>query len=569
MRLCPALLTMAIALAASVSVAKPRIVSREEWGARPPKCQYEPIGNITAITIHHTATSNDYVDAVEVIKSIQKYHMDERGWCDIGYHFLVDRDGNIYEGRPLSALGAHVAGHNQGNVGIAVLGDFNEREPNAKEIDALVTLVSWLVEEYRIPLGNVKGHRDYAATECPGEHLYEKLENIRRRVGSRVYSFGDGFGAAAWMGVYSDLWPSDRGLWERKVDEALKALKDAGFDAVFFLAKDPWGYVYYNSSAFPRSPKYSWDPLAYVVKKAKEYGLSVHVYVNALSEGETRPDQLLETHPDWAVRCEGKAVGWVDPSAEDYVQMLVKMVEEIVTKYDVDGVQLDRIRLPSGACELPLTAREFEDLYGRRPDPRSEEWRAFVASKVTEIVKAVRNAVKAKKPSAKVSAAVLPDYLSAYTVYGQDWAEWLKSGTVDFVALMSYTSLSAKLVEYGKRAVEASGWTRPVYLGIGVYLDSLDPQGVYDQVKAAAGVNGVNGIFAFNVDTLVRDRGKLEAVAGALREVKAQPPAERRAQRSPLYSLLTPLGAAAAALALVLLWRRARNRSRAAAGAGV
>jgi len=128
MRLCPALLIMAITLAASVSVAKPRIVSREEWGARSPKCQYEPIGNITAITTHHTATSNDYVDAVEMIKSIQNYHMDERGWCDIGYHFLVDRDGNIYEGRPLSALGAHVAGHNQGNVGIAVLGDFNERE---------------------------------------------------------------------------------------------------------------------------------------------------------------------------------------------------------------------------------------------------------------------------------------------------------------------------------------------------------------------------------------------------------------------------------------------------------
>ncbi len=172
----------------SPQINRPRIISREEWGARPPKCNYRANPYYNAITIHHTATSNDYTDGAAVVRSIQKYHMDVRGWCDIGYHFLIDKYGNIYEGRPIWAVGAHVKGHNTGNIGVAVIGNFEEAVPNSEILDALAELVTWLVYEYGIPIENIKGHRDYAATSCPGRYLYEKLSWLRNEVKRRLES---------------------------------------------------------------------------------------------------------------------------------------------------------------------------------------------------------------------------------------------------------------------------------------------------------------------------------------------------------------------------------------------
>lgn len=209
-----------------IPVVKPKVVSRKEWGAREPKCKFERNPFYNAITIHHTATSNEYVDAKSVVRAIQRYHQDERKWCDIGYHFLIDKEGVIYEGRPLWAIGAHVRDHNKGNIGISLIGNYEEVDVNEKQIKALVDLVSWLVYEYKIPLKDIKGHRDYADTLCPGKYLYTRLPEIRRRVAQRVYGFGDIIGVAVWWGMYSEYWSSNREEWERQVDEALKILRE-------------------------------------------------------------------------------------------------------------------------------------------------------------------------------------------------------------------------------------------------------------------------------------------------------------------------------------------------------
>lgn len=161
---------------------KPKIISREEWGALPPRCKYENNSFINAITIHHTATSNNYRDAAYEIRSIQRFHMYGRGWCDIGYHFIIDRNGSIYECRPLWAVGAHVKGHNYGNIGISLLGNYEEIDMSEEQFRALISLVAWLCWKYNIPVDNIKGHRDYASTKCPGRFVYEKLPLIRREV---------------------------------------------------------------------------------------------------------------------------------------------------------------------------------------------------------------------------------------------------------------------------------------------------------------------------------------------------------------------------------------------------
>jgi len=163
------------------------IIKSEEWGALKPKCTYDKNPYISAIIIHHTATSNTYEDAKQVIRSIQSYHMYTRGWCDIGYHFIIDKDGKIYEGRPIWAVGAHVKGHNIGNIGVALLGNYDEAKPNEKQLKALINLLTWLCIKYNIPIENIKGHKDYnPATKCPGKYLYEKLDEIKKLVEENI-----------------------------------------------------------------------------------------------------------------------------------------------------------------------------------------------------------------------------------------------------------------------------------------------------------------------------------------------------------------------------------------------
>lgn len=540
-------------------VSKPNIVTRSEWGARPPRCEFERNPCINAVTVHHTATSNEYSDAREVVRAIQRYHQDSRGWCDIGYHFLIDRDGVIYEGRPLWAVGAHVRGRNVGNVGVALIGNYEEAQVSERQMAALVELVSWLVKEHGVPLGNIRGHRDYASTACPGRHAYARLRELRLRVAQRVYGFGDVLGVAAWWGVYSERWSSERSEWERQVDEALRALREAGVTTVFFLAKDPWGYVYYNSSLAPLSPKYSWDPLDYVVRRARELGLSVHVYVNALSEGETKPSPLLAEHLEWAVRGENdEPMGWVDPSAEEYVEYLVRLVAEIVRRYDVDGVQLDRIRLPAGVTKLPVSEARFREERGLDPSQDPAGFREYVAERVSEVVRRVRDAVKSVSPSLRVSVAVMPDPAVAREEYCQDWAGWLREGLVDFAVIMSYTSSPAKFKEYLAAAVGASGNVRPVYAGVGAYLSSMTSRAMAEELEAAAKAEGVYGVVLFNVDSLLARRELRGALRSFSERVEALVRQEVGGSESPIrfWLLVMCPAAAAAALAIALLLRR-------------
>jgi hypothetical protein len=160
------------------------IVTREEWGATRSSCSSNPTKNRT--TIHHTETPSE--DAARQVRAIQHYHMDTRGWCDIGYHFLIGVDGTIYEGRPLDRLGAHVAGQNTGNIGISFVGCFHPgcawgpTSPPETMIRSAGRLVRALADIYgfAVTSATVRGHRDQpgASTDCPGDNLYARIGDI-------------------------------------------------------------------------------------------------------------------------------------------------------------------------------------------------------------------------------------------------------------------------------------------------------------------------------------------------------------------------------------------------------
>ncbi|MGR3452949.1 N-acetylmuramoyl-L-alanine amidase [Pseudooceanicola sp.] len=132
--------------------------------------------NITEIIIHCTATRRDFMEGaptVAKVREVKRWHVEGNGWSDIGYHYLIDRDGTLAEGRPLERTGAHVKGHNTGTIGIALFGGHGSAETDAfhdhfniGQNETLKQLIADLQDRFG-PL-KISGHNQYAAKACPG-----------------------------------------------------------------------------------------------------------------------------------------------------------------------------------------------------------------------------------------------------------------------------------------------------------------------------------------------------------------------------------------------------------------
>lgn len=146
-----------------------RIITRKEWGAVPPESvNRTAMANRTGFMVHYSAAS-----ATQSVRDIQRFHMETRGWSDIGYNFLVrSTDGTIYEGRGWDVIGAHAAGHNVENIGVCVIGA--DRDGVRDVSDAARAAVAWLYAEANRRAGRQlarRVHRDVGATQCPGDEL--------------------------------------------------------------------------------------------------------------------------------------------------------------------------------------------------------------------------------------------------------------------------------------------------------------------------------------------------------------------------------------------------------------
>ena len=208
---------------ADAATTEPPVVSRSAWGADPQYMTWAPAFYPTKkLIVHHTDTSNSYADqagAESQIRSIYYYHAVTQGWGDIGYNFLVDKFGNVYEGRYSrdyqganpsgddaagnGVTGAHTQGWNSGTVGIAMLGTFTDQDVTPAARQALESMLAWeanrngidpqATQPFTNPVSgattttpNIAGHRDYAATACPGETFYASLPTIRADVAARI-----------------------------------------------------------------------------------------------------------------------------------------------------------------------------------------------------------------------------------------------------------------------------------------------------------------------------------------------------------------------------------------------
>jgi hypothetical protein len=129
------------------------------------------------ITIHHDGAEFHGGGAARM-RALQSWSRRVRGWVDIPYHYLIDRNGNIYEGRPLEFVGDTATEYDPtGHALITLMGNYNIQEINETQLAATIDLASWLCYEYSLSPQLIRGHRDYAATSCPGINLYRYLTN--------------------------------------------------------------------------------------------------------------------------------------------------------------------------------------------------------------------------------------------------------------------------------------------------------------------------------------------------------------------------------------------------------
>lgn len=134
--------------------------------------------NIDSVVIHHSATTGVSTNH----DAVRKYHKEERGWSDIGYHYTIDWGGIVRKGREDDTIGAHCKNFNKNSLGICLFGNFETEFPTHEQLDTLISLLKRLQETYNIPAGNIFGHRDKGATDCCGKHLYGLLPWVRTQL---------------------------------------------------------------------------------------------------------------------------------------------------------------------------------------------------------------------------------------------------------------------------------------------------------------------------------------------------------------------------------------------------
>jgi uncharacterized lipoprotein YddW (UPF0748 family) len=326
------------------------------------------------------------------------------------------------------------------------------------------------------------------------------------------------------------------------------------------------GDAYYDSRYEPRPPLLAkqpstFDPLALMLERAHRAGLKVHAWVNVnlISEAEPSSNRkhIVYLHPEWLMvpRPIAEYLSHIPPRDPQYLRTLseyarahsdrveglflspihkgavehaTKVIGDIVSRYDVDGIHLDYIRYPND--EFDYSAEALEEFraeiasrvsgterrdYAARARERPlfytemfpQGWQDFRRARLTALLTKIRATVKSRRSRAMLTAAVFPDANDAANRRFQNWGGWLEAGLLDAICPMAYTTDPA-LFRTQIANVEHLAGTRPVWAGIGAF--QLSPSATIENIRAARQL-GAEGVVLFSYDNL--DGKYVDAVA--------------------------------------------------------
>lgn len=200
----------------TVAPATVPVICRDAWGARPPR-DGATAHTIRQITVHHSAAVADGADSgPRNLRAYQAFHMDDRGWPDIAYHVAVDRAGYVYALRSHDRAGDTATDYDpSGHFLLLLDGNFDTQEPTGEQLETAAHVLAWAAVQFAVDPAAISGHRDHAATSCPGDALYRQLPAVTQRTitlleagGVALVEFCGPEAAAAVAAIEADQRPS-------------------------------------------------------------------------------------------------------------------------------------------------------------------------------------------------------------------------------------------------------------------------------------------------------------------------------------------------------------------------
>jgi uncharacterized lipoprotein YddW (UPF0748 family) len=358
--------------------------------------------------------------------------------------------------------------------------------------------------------------------------------------------------------------PEVRALWVQRgtlsspasIISAVDTAQSGGFNTLIVQVRGR-ADAFYTSRHEPRPPilakqPVSFDPLELMVDRAHRAGLKVHAWINVNLVSDAEPPaarrHIVYLHPEWLMvprllagdlhgmnprdprylralseyakghsdRVEGIFLSPIHKGAVDHA---TRVIGDVVSRYDVDGIHLDYIRFPNDEFDYSAEAldefrseimsrvsgNERRDYVSRargRPlfytEMFPQRWQEFRRARLTTQLTRIRSTVKAHRPRAMVTAAVFPDANDAANRRFQNWAGWLEADLLDAVCPMAYTT-DAVLFRSQVASVEQRSSGRPVWVGIGAF--QLPSTAAVENIRAARQL-GAEGVVLFSYDNL-------------------------------------------------------------------
>jgi uncharacterized lipoprotein YddW (UPF0748 family) len=249
------------------------------------------------------------------------------------------------------------------------------------------------------------------------------------------------------MGAYIHLpaWfrgKADEAARQRAIVENLDRFRDSGLRVLIPFVTTTGGQAEYPSQVIPDKVWGTWDPLAVIVREARQRGLQVYPAVCVLACGHNRPAGVLKVHPDWALRDKaGEPMGFISPGHPEARKWVVSVLQEIATKYHPDGVLLDYCRYPGSEAQMdPVAQAKFEASHpAERFRPGStqynDEFRKYKRACLTELVGQISSELRALEPKPRIAVYMW----GAHELRGtRDWRTWADRGYLDMLNLTGY-----------------------------------------------------------------------------------------------------------------------------------